>query len=254
MRQKLRSHLTFANVVSMVALFFALGVGAYAANTIDSSDVIDESLLSQDILGKAGTSTTAAVNGTLTGADISGQPANAALGQPFVQGSLTTSDIKNGTLGAADLANSAVTPEKLGTIPAARAHKTSGQTVANNTNTMISFAAEDFDTASVHDNTTNNYRLTAPIDGIYQVSGGISWVGNTSGHRTVEIRSSATISFAASNDAPGTPFVTPQSASTLVNLIAGDYVWVQGYQNSGDSLVVHPDDRTHLAMHWVGPR
>jgi len=39
-----------ANTVAYLALFVALGgTGAYAANTIGSSDVIDESLLSQDL-------------------------------------------------------------------------------------------------------------------------------------------------------------------------------------------------------------
>jgi hypothetical protein len=112
MRHKLLSHLTFANVVSMLALFFALGVGAYAANTVGSSDVIDDSLLSVDVKGKAGNSTTAAENGTLTGVDVSGQAANPSVGQPFVDGSLTGADVKNNSLTGADISEST-----LGTVP-----------------------------------------------------------------------------------------------------------------------------------------
>jgi hypothetical protein len=49
MLAKLRPRLTYANVMSTIAVFVALSTGAYAANTIGSDDVIDESLLSQDI-------------------------------------------------------------------------------------------------------------------------------------------------------------------------------------------------------------
>ena len=49
MLAKLRARLTYANVVSTICLCLVVGGGsAYAANTIGSSDVIDESLLSQD--------------------------------------------------------------------------------------------------------------------------------------------------------------------------------------------------------------
>ena len=44
MFSKLRSRLTYANVVATLALFFALGGGAYAAATIGSAQVIDNSL------------------------------------------------------------------------------------------------------------------------------------------------------------------------------------------------------------------
>ena len=114
MRQQLRGHLTYANVMATIAVFLALGgVGAYAANTVGSSDVIDDSLLSQDIKGKPGTSTTAAENGSLTGADISGQAANAAVGQPFVDGSLTGADIKKSSLTGADIQNGSIGSGKL---------------------------------------------------------------------------------------------------------------------------------------------
>jgi hypothetical protein len=70
------------------------------------------------VKGKAGTSTTPSVNGSLTTHEIAGQPANIANGSPFVQGTLTTWDIADSTvrsadvqvnsLGAADLATGSV--------------------------------------------------------------------------------------------------------------------------------------------------
>jgi hypothetical protein len=116
MRQTLRSRRpSHATVVAYLALFVALGgTGAWATHeVINSSDVVDESLRGVDIRGKDGTSTAAGINGTLTGADISGQPARPSVGQPFVQGSLTTFDIKDGTLGASDLAAGSVGDSEL---------------------------------------------------------------------------------------------------------------------------------------------
>jgi len=49
MLTRLRSRLTFANVISVVALFVALGGGAYAAANIDSRDIEDDSVKSKDI-------------------------------------------------------------------------------------------------------------------------------------------------------------------------------------------------------------
>ena len=65
-----RKHLTYANVTATLALVIALGGGAaYAANTIGSSDIIDESIQSVDL--KNGQVRTAdVVNDGLTGADI----------------------------------------------------------------------------------------------------------------------------------------------------------------------------------------
>lgn len=117
MRQKLRSHVR-QNVVGYIALFVALGgTGAYASHlVVNSSDVVNESLLSQDVKGQPGNATAAGVNGTLTGADISGQPSNRRVGQRFVDGSLTTSDIKDNTLTASD-----INPATLATLTRGRA-------------------------------------------------------------------------------------------------------------------------------------
>jgi hypothetical protein len=106
MRARRPSH---ATVVAYLALFVALGgTGAYAANEWTGANIVDESLTGSDVRGKPGTSTTPSVNGSLTTHEIAGQPANAANGSPFVQGSLTTWDIADGTLRSADVLDNSV--------------------------------------------------------------------------------------------------------------------------------------------------
>jgi hypothetical protein len=91
------SHTT---VVSYLALFLALGTGgAYAANTIGSSDVINESLRSKDIK-----------NATLRNVDIRN---SAVTTQKLREGAVEGVDILNGAVAHADLANDAVNSDNV---------------------------------------------------------------------------------------------------------------------------------------------
>jgi hypothetical protein len=133
MLAKLRPRSAY-DVMAALALFVALSTGgAYAANTVFSTDivdgevktpdlasgsvngtkVVDNSLTGADVVGKPGTSTAAAVNGSLTTDDIAGQQANAANATPFIDGTLTQWDIKNGAIAGADIASNAISGAKV---------------------------------------------------------------------------------------------------------------------------------------------
>ena len=86
--RRLRSRLTFANVCSLLALVIAIGTGgAYAANTIYSTDIVDGEVKAADIHSAAVQTAEVAnnqirsedvrddnlSNGGLTGADIANQ-------------------------------------------------------------------------------------------------------------------------------------------------------------------------------------
>src|SRR3954463_3608742 len=102
MLRKLRPRSAY-DVMAAIAFFIAVAGGtAYAANTIGSADVIDESLTGADVKGKNATSTPPAPNGSTTTADVAGQPSNSALGQPNINGTLTTYDIQDRTLRGGD--------------------------------------------------------------------------------------------------------------------------------------------------------
>src|SRR3954465_3812052 len=91
------------NVVAYIALFVALsGTSAYAANEWTGANIVDESLTGADVKGSDATANVAGTNGSPTGADIAGQPASTAVGQPFVNGSLTTWDIRDNSLSGRD--------------------------------------------------------------------------------------------------------------------------------------------------------
>ena len=71
---KLRSRLTYANVTATLALVIAVAGGtAYAADTIGSADVIDNSLASVDLQNNQAVKSADVANENLTGADITNQ-------------------------------------------------------------------------------------------------------------------------------------------------------------------------------------
>jgi hypothetical protein len=65
----LATHLR-GNLVAYLALFFALGGTGYAAATIGSSQVIDNSLLSRDLNNGAGVHGLDVISNSLTGSDV----------------------------------------------------------------------------------------------------------------------------------------------------------------------------------------
>ena len=110
MLRRFRSDPLVGNTLALFALLFAVGgTSAYAANEWTGENIVDESITGGDVRGKLGTSTVPAVNGTLGSADISGQAANAATSQPFVDGSLTGDDLANNSVIGQDIKDATLT-------------------------------------------------------------------------------------------------------------------------------------------------
>jgi hypothetical protein len=123
--------------------------------------------------------------------------------------------------------------------PACRAYRTTAQSIPDSTWTSIAFDAENFDTQNMHDNVTNNTRITIPPggDGIYLIAAGIGFAANGTGIRGVRFYKNGTTIIAAANTAnPGAAYVGRVVLTTVESLVAGDYVEVQAWQNSGAAL------------------
>jgi hypothetical protein len=267
------------NVVGYIALFVALGGTTYAAtggNFIlgQSNSASSTTALSA---GPTGPALRLTNMGTAPGAKALGL--NVASGHaPLSVNSATKVANLNadrldsidssgflangtGTVGSTNLAEGAVTPGKFGAIPAARVEKSSNQSIPTNVGTILNFDTETFDSAGIHDNTTNNSRLTAPIDGVYEVSAGVFWDDATeSGARAISlIENGAPCAGGCKAESvwpdTGTAFQTVQSVSTVLKLNAGDYMEALAAQGSGGPLPAlgAPRSSTFLAMTWVGP-
>ena len=111
----MRKHLTYANVMATLAVFIALGGTAYAVNTVGSPDVINESLLSQDIkngevkvadIGQQAVATDELANGQVKAADIGDGEVKTA---EIASGQVLSADIGAGEVRSGNVANDNLT-------------------------------------------------------------------------------------------------------------------------------------------------
>ena len=113
--------------------------------------------------------------------------------------------------------------------------------VINATFVTFPFDNEDWDTDAYHDPVTNNSRLTIPTGqgGKYLVTGYANWSSNATGFRYILININGTGTWVASQSVtPVSGDETAQTITTILNLVAGDYIELQGYQNSGITLII----------------
>lgn len=117
------------------------------------------------------------------------------------------------------------------TGPAFSAYPTATQTISVGVNTKIVLNAEEFDTASCFDSTTN-YRFTPTVAGYYQISGAISSNGAAQNTFGVFIYKNGA-NFKPGNQSGGAAALFSVTVSALIYLNGTtDYVEMWGYTGS----------------------
>ena len=108
---------------------------------------------------------------------------------------------------------------------------------AANGTSSVSFdnASESYDTAGFHDE-NNPTRLTVPVDGKYLIYAWVLWDTNFNGSRYAGLSVNG-VSREAQSSEP-VSIGTSHSVATHANLVAGDYIQLQVFQNSGGTLNV----------------
>jgi hypothetical protein len=121
MLRTLASRMTYSNVVATLALVAAVGTGgAYAANTIRSSDIVDGEIGSADVKDNSLNTFDVhsfigedVIDGTLTGADVANTSSLGTqdIGEEglFFNNTLIASDIASGAVGSDEVADDALT-------------------------------------------------------------------------------------------------------------------------------------------------
>lgn len=125
MLRKLFRRLTYANVMSTIAVFGVLAGGtAYAANEWTGANIVDGSLTGADVYDNT-ISGNDITNNSVASADVKDQSlttfdVSTILGADVVDGTLTGADVGNGSLKDEDIAKTALVdlPIDVGIVPA----------------------------------------------------------------------------------------------------------------------------------------
>lgn len=122
--------------------------------------------------------------------------------------------------------------------PAAKVYHNAAQSMANNAVANVAFNSERYDNDTIHDNVTNNSRLTCQTAGIYDIRAQVEFAHNVTGIRVLYITLNAITIVAELTlyaiNAATVP--TAMQVGCQYALSVGDYVIVQVFQNSGVAL------------------
>ena len=261
-----------ANTIALLALFIALSGTTYAAATALAPNSVGTPQLKKNAVTapkiRKGAVTTAKIkNNAVTGAKVlesslakvpsasNADQLGGVSASGYLKNGAAAGGALSGTYPNPGLANGSVGVSKFGTIPAARATTNLTQSIPNGSVADVTLNTEAFDTANLHDNVTNNQRLTAPVAGVYQITGNVRWATNNTGTRFLDISASSggRIASVWANATTGNP--TDQSISATFALAAGASVLLEVFQDSGGALnlVKNGTDDPNLSMVWIGP-
>ena len=132
-----------------------------------------------------------------------------------------------------------------------RAYQTGASSISGSGSfSAMAFAAENFDTDTFHDNSTNNSRLTVPTGkgGKYLIGGVIKDDGTSDIAAQIKLNATTVI---AQNVAEGSIVDTTCCVSTVYELAAGDYVELLGSSNGASNS--SGDAQTHFWMVRLAP-
>ena len=187
-------------MIACLALFISLGAGAYATkqpvklppNSVGTQQLKPNAVQRTDIANKA-----------------------------VVSGKLADKSV-----GSSEVAPAAVTTSKLAVRPVVRVTRATNQAIPGLVGFVpVNWTSEVFDTQTMHDNTTNNARLTAPVAGIYDVSANVDWAANNVGVRVLLLVKNGTTGIATKASSPTSPSSTfAQEVRGTVSMQQGDYV------------------------------
>jgi len=144
--------------------------------------------------------------------------------------------------------------------PRCKLYRTANQSITTGTWTAIAWTAETFDTDTMHDNTTNNQRITFTTAGTYQVTFRAMWASSAAGARSLAIEKNGTTTQGSGTDVV-TSFATAPIGSThnginvtvMAEFAANDYIMAFVNQTSGGALNFSGTSDAHssFAALWV---
>ena len=119
-------------------------------------------------------------------------------------------------------------------------YRTADQSIANSTQTAISWNVEVYDTDAYHDNSTNPTRITIPagLGGKYLISTTLPYVASAVGQRVGYIHINGSLTYLTAQGNLSATVGTFVDYAYTANLTAGDYIEISTFQDTGGALNV----------------
>lgn len=144
--------------------------------------------------------------------------------------------------------------------PACRVYHNANQSIPDNTDTTLAFNSERYDTASMHDNVTNNSRITIPATGLYivtfhaDVAGGTDYVNI---HALVRLNGTTTVAVGTKTSTAGSGgSIALVNIATVYKFTAADYIEVRMNQdnsaNAARNVLVAANYSPEFSATWIG--
>lgn len=136
----------------------------------------------------------------------------------------------------------------------ARAYHNANQSIPNSTYATLAFNSERYDTDAIHDNATNNSRLTCKTAGKYLIIGLFEWGTNVNGGRWIGLYLNGTTYIGTLRVAVAADGSVTCLVSVINDLNINDYVELQCFQDSGGALNVRyvPQSSPEFMMQRIG--
>jgi hypothetical protein len=160
-------------------------------------------------------------------------------------------------VGASEIAAGAVGVSELAALPGARVYRSAPTAIPSGQLVEVPMTDAAYSQGGVW-STAQPARLTAPVAGVYQVTGSVVFQSNGSGLRAVWIIPAGNVEapyFGQAQTAITTPDeVTSITTSGVVRLGAGDGVALAVRQGSGTALqLLATGQQTALALQFLSP-
>jgi len=120
-------------------------------------------------------------------------------------------------------------------LPGARIYSNANQSIPNNALTALTFSTVTFDQAEFWA-IANPSRLTIASPGVYWISGLVRFAVNATNERAISIRLNGLTTLKTFSNQASAASEPRISVDELYPLVAGDYVEIIVYQNSGGAL------------------
>lgn len=160
----------------------------------------------------------------------------------------------NGIQGTwASITNSEIVPSPA--KPMCKTDDSGSLSVSTASFTDVEWDAEEWDTNTMHDNSTNPELITFRTPGRYRVTASIAWPSDATGYRRIQIVDDGGAVIAEDFRGAVSGEETGQSCVGEIEADAGDYVKLAVYQNSGSNLsITLSQPRNFLAAEYLGPK